>query len=297
MAPLGELQASGPRQVKYEEHLADDDPLKDKVRELRALARPEVPTFPAGDQILDEPEVDAKWGRGTHVLWSGGEPLFLVASSGLGKSTLAQQLALCRAGIWEPELLGYPVEVDAARVLYIAADRPRQLLRSWARMVTPSQRENLNRAILIANDVPAPLSSDPEALVPWVDRLGDIGTVIIDSLKDVASDLGSDSEGNAVNLALKNLIHSGREVVVLHHDRKADILAGDRKPREADIYGSRWLAAGAGSIIYLKGEAAGNSRIVAHHLKTPLTRVGPLHLRHDFGAGRTYIDEVEIGLP
>lgn len=282
--------------MRPEDALPADDPLGDKVRELRALVRPEVATWPGGSRVLDEPEVKPLWGRENSILWSSGEPLFLVGSSGLGKSTVAQNLALCRAGIWEPELFGYPVEVDLGRILYITADRPRQLLRSFKRMVTEADRADMDAALVLADDVPAPLSRDPDALVPWVEQIGDIGTVFFDSLKDIATNLGSDEEGNAVNLAFKNLIHSGREVVVLHHDRKADSMQGERKPREADIYGSRWLAAGAGSILYLKSEAGGNSRIVAHHLKGPMARVGPLHLHHNFRAGRISIaDDLSVG--
>lgn len=252
---------------------------------------PKVETYAAGDKILDEPPIDRKWGAGSSVLWAGGEALWICSEGGLGKSAIAQQLALARAGLIEPELFGYPVEVDAGRILYIAADRPRQIYRSFRRMVKDEQRENLNRAIEISEEVPAPLSTDPDALVEFVEGIPEIGTVFIDSLKDCAANLGKDGEGSMVNIALKNLIHSGREVVVLHHDRKPEANASaSKKPSQRDVYGSRWLAAGAGSIFFLTGEP--NTAFVEMiQAKSPQNRVKNLKLRHDFRTGRTELEE------
>ena len=242
--------------------------------------------------ILDDEDTVAVWGSGSQVLWSSGEPLWIVGQENLGKSSIAQNLVMARCGLWEPEFLGFEVAVDLRQVLYVAADRPKQIARSFKRMVSEQQREHLDVALTFLPDFTNPLSVDPDGCLEDIEEAGDIGTVVIDSLKDVANDLSKDSEGSKVNTALKNIIHSGREVVVLHHDRKPDSQQSpDRKPRLADVYGSRWLTAGAGSVLYLAPVEEGNARVKLHQLKTPLSRVGPLQLRHDFRRGRTYVDE------
>lgn len=97
-----------------------------------------------GSLVLDEPTgVPAVWGHGDEVLWPMGEPCLLCAPQGVGKTTLAQQVALARAEIaGRGELLGLPVTPDTRRVLYIAADRPRQAFRSMRRMVDEMTAEH-----------------------------------------------------------------------------------------------------------------------------------------------------------
>src|SRR5206468_7156018 len=87
---------------------------------------------------------------------------------------------------------------------------------------------------------------DPRALGTFAKEL-DVGCVFIDSLKDVALDLVKDETGSRVNAAFQDLIAEGIELVVLHHQRKQQA-GGVSKPKSlADVYGSTWLTAGAGS--------------------------------------------------
>lgn len=85
----------------------------------------------------------------------------------------------------------------------------------------------------------------------------------------------------------EELLVRGVQLVVNHHDRKGD---GKRRGAKGldDLYGSRWLGAGAGSVLYIAGEP-GSDEVEMHHLKVPMDRVGPLALRHDHAAGRTTI--------
>jgi replicative DNA helicase len=81
------------------------------------------------------------WGDGDQVLWADGESLVIDGPQGVGKTTLAQQLALGRAGFDEyAKLLGFPIIPGQRRVLYLAMDRPKQAARSFRRMVGEAWR-------------------------------------------------------------------------------------------------------------------------------------------------------------
>jgi replicative DNA helicase len=55
-----------------------------------------------GDFILDTPaDPSPIWGEGEEVLLADGEALIIAGPQGLGKTTLAQQLLLGRAGFTE----------------------------------------------------------------------------------------------------------------------------------------------------------------------------------------------------
>lgn len=111
-------------------------------------------TGSASDAVIDgarfafdaPTRVEPIWGRGAEVLWSPGETLVAAGPQGTLKSHLAQHLALARAGIID-EVLGWQV-VPGSRVLYVAADRPAQIQRSFARMVSEVDREALSERLL-----------------------------------------------------------------------------------------------------------------------------------------------------
>lgn len=243
--------------------------------------------------ILDAPEhVPAVWGTGNEVLWSQGEPLLLCGPPGVGKSTLIQQVVRARMGgpVSELEVLGHMVTPDPdRRVLYVAADRPSQIRRSLRRMFTEPQREHIT-SHFAAWRGPLDFSLVDE---PW--RLRDLaiaegaGTVIIDSLKDVASPLSEDRVGGSVKAALTALTESGIEVCALHHQRKGQ--AENKRPTKLDdVYGSAWITAGAGSVVLLNG-TAGEPLVELLHLKQPADEVGPLKVLHDHEAGRSSVVE------
>jgi replicative DNA helicase len=246
-----------------------------------------------GAFVLDTPaDVAAVWGHGDDVLWPQGEPLMICGPQGVGKTTLAQQLALARAGVLEPTLLGMPVTPDTRPVLYIAADRPAQAARSMRRMVDEQHRGALDRQLLVwRGPLPFNLVDDPMRLSRWVTELR-VGTVVIDSLKDMAVGLSEDAVGAAVNQALQAVVAREIEVADLHHQRKGQ---DGHKPRKLeDVYGSTWLTAGHGSVILLWGEA-GDPYVELRHLKQAAAEVGPLTIRHDHEHGRTVLpDAVDV---
>jgi replicative DNA helicase len=244
--------------------------------------------------ILDTLEqVPAVWGDGQIVAWAAGEPCLLVGPPGVGKTTIAQQLALTRHGVFRrQEFLGMPVAIDPRLVLYVAAERPRQAARSMRRMVAEEHRKALESLFVWSGPLPFDVAQEPERLREMAEALG-VGTVVIDSLKDVALDLSKDETGSRVNLALQHLVSAGIEVLALHHQRKDG--AGGAKPRTlADVYGSAWITAGAGSVLLLWGEA-GDPIVDLVHLKQPAEEIGPLTLLHDHERGSTTLyDPVDL---
>jgi replicative DNA helicase len=228
------------------------------------------------------------WGDGDDVLWAENEPLMLAGPDGIGKTTLGQQLMLCRVGIRD-RLLGFPIQPAQANVLYIAADRPRQAIRSMRRMVIPADYDLLNQRLVIwQGPLPQSLGENPKILVEAADYF-DASDVVIDSLKDVQPDLTKDESGGRANIAFQELIATNRELLTLHHQRKAQ--AGGAAPKHlSDVYGSRWLTAGQGSVLMLWGEA-GDLVVELRHLKQPAQEVGPLQVVHDHENGRTSVQE------
>jgi replicative DNA helicase len=228
------------------------------------------------------------WGQGSQSLWTRGEGTILTGTQGVGKSLLAQQLTLALIGIRPPELLGFPVQPlrPSWQVLYLAMDRPRQIQRSFRRMVTETDRKVLDKRLVFWR---GPLSHlnlvrNPYSLVTWIEEEHPkVGVIVADSYKDLASGLSNDDVGSAINIAVQEVIARGREWLGVHHTRKAQV--GNKTPRTLDdVYGSTFLTAGLGSVIGLGGEPGAIS-VELRHLKSPSDVVGPLDILHDHRNG------------
>jgi replicative DNA helicase len=238
--------------------------------------------------ILDVPDsIPAIWGEGTQVLWPEGEPLLIYGPDGVGKSSIAQQLVLARIGVGPGTLLGLPVAPSAGKVLYLALDRPKQARRSFHRMATEDERDVLRERLTVwPRSFPLDLVGDPEGLCRFAVSSG-ADTIVIDSLKDVVDKLSDEDAGMAIHKSWQLCVEHGIEVCALHHPRKAQ---GDNKrpTKLADVYGSRWLTAGCGSVILIWAEA-GDPIVEFEHLKQPADVVGPLMLLHDNRQGTTSV--------
>jgi hypothetical protein len=275
-------------------------------RVLARVSSPEVNGLPemGDDEIIQPPEVvgggtfifndgrpiPAKWGHDDAPLWAEGESLFLAGAPGTGKSTLAQRVVLSLLGLGNAEVLRLPVRPITGRVLYVAADRPRQIARSFRRMVNDDQRDDLNdRLIVRRGPLPFDLVKDPSKLAVFVQSYG-CSHVTIDSLKDVAVGLSKDEVGGAVNQAFQYCATAGVEVLVVHHNRKSS--SDNPRPKSLDdVYGSAWLTGGAGSVLVLWSPEPGSPLVELHHVKAPAHEVGPLEVVVDIDAGDLRLQE------
>jgi len=258
-------------------HVTDPDP---------EPGPPGPPTeFLPGGAIFDEPEATpALWGSATEVLWAEGEPFMICAPPGVGKTTVAGQLVMGMVGMPGYEaLLDLPV-TPRAKVLYIAADRPRQIMRSLRRQADPAHRALLDEHLVIwKGPPPVDLALAPERLTLMAQEAG-ADVVVLDSLKDMAVGITDDKVGSGLNRAIQLAIAAGIEVLVLHHQRKGQ--NGEKPKTLEDVYGSTWLTAGMGSVALLWG-LAGDMAVELLHLKQPAEAVGPLQIEHDHSVGRT----------
>jgi hypothetical protein len=243
-----------------------------------------------GVWLFDESSPDpAVWGDGGRILWAINQALLLVADEGLGKTTIAQQLALHLLGLSPPTFLGLsiaPLPEDQT-IVYLAMDRPEQAKRSMQRMVTPEHRECLDRRFHIwSGPLPVVVSESPRTLADWLQTRfgehGQIGAVIVDTYKDFGMPLSEDATGIAVNAAMQEVVARGIQWLGLHHPTKSGSGLGSLQ----DVYGSRFLTAGCGSVVALQGAASGTTQIELKQLKT-VEQTVTIPLVHDHGAGRT----------
>lgn len=235
----------------------------------------------------DEPA--ARWGKGDRLLWARGESLIIAGRTGVGKTTLTLSVLAGLVGI-ESSCLGLPIE-PAERVLYLAMDRPRQIIRAMTRRFGPDAHEVLNKRLVVRRGpLPSDVSKVPDIFLIMARRYG-CDVVIVDSLKDAAVKLTDDEVGGQINRAVQYLNQHEIDALVLHHNRKGDVTqrqGDDYEPTVEDVYGSNWITSGAGSVIILHGQP-GAELVKMHHVKQPSEPLGPWQLEHDHVTGRTTV--------
>ncbi|ASL09170.1 AAA family ATPase [Mycobacterium intracellulare subsp. chimaera] len=211
----------------------------------------------------------AIWGQGMDVLWADGESMIFESSPGVGKTTAAGLLV--RAMLLGGDVLGYPVRPlpDGQRILYLALDRPDQIVRSLLRQFTQEQLDALDLRFTIWS---GPLPDDAAANDYLFTDLADIhkaDVIFVDSVKDAALGLSEDRAAAIYQRGRQRLLQSGRQLCELHHLTKG-----------GDAYGSIWLNAGVGSVVRLKGAAGGPTATLTHQ-KSPARRIDPIEIVHD----------------
>jgi replicative DNA helicase len=194
-------------------------------------------------------------------------------------------LVRARLGL-QPAVLDLPVK-PGGRLLYLAMDRPQQIARRLLQQFTPAELDDLDaRMDLGVGPPPQDMARRPELLTALCEQ-AKADTVVVDSLKDAAIGLVDDEVGAGWNRARQLAVAAGVEVLELHHLVKRG--ANGKDPETlADVYGSAWLTAGAGSVLVLLGDA-GSPIVKARHLKPVAEPFGPVELAHDHARGVTTV--------
>lgn len=240
------------------------------------------------DFLLDTPvDTVAVWGDGDDVILADGEALMIVGKAGVGKTTIVNQFIRARLGVTD-KALGYSVVPSKANVLYLACDRPRQAARAMRRLFGPEDRAALSRLRVWQGPPPVDLALNTTAMLNMALEAG-ADTVIVDSLKDVAIGLSEDAVGSAYNRARQLCLVNGITVIELHHQVKRG-QDGKSPNTIADVYGSTWLTAGAGSVLLVDGDA-GDPMVTLKHLKQPINEIGPVEVLHDHETGVSTVAE------
>ncbi len=267
-----------------------------RIAELHARSK-HARKMTGSEFFLDLPDDSpVVWGDGKRILWIDGEPLLICGDDGTGKSTIDHQLIAARLG-FRGDLLGYTVAQAEGTVLYLAMDRPEQARRAGSRLFPESVeidfRSNLADKLAVwRGPLPVDVLAGPEVLADWIQsEFGSVVEVHADSLKDLAMNLSDDRVGGGINLAIQEVVSRGINWVGLHHQRKAG--ADNRFPDSlSDVYGSRWLTAGQGSVLMLvKAGKSDKDQVEMRQLKEPADRVPALLLEHDRSRGRTRVVE------
>lgn len=237
-----------------------------------------------GDTFLSEVPDDepALWGSGEVCLWAPGESLMLVGPPGVGKSTLAHLVVFGTLGLL-PEVLGYPAPDTGRGVLYLAMDRPKQIARAMRRLRTEESRCTLKERLTVhKGPLPVDLADDDAWILRQAQAVG-ATVVVIDSVKDLLPDLSDEKSASLYNRARQLCLAEGVEWIELHHNRKAT--AGNEEPKSLDdVYGSRWLTAGAGSVLSLYGQP-GDAVVRLSQIKAPSGELFPRFVAIDKDAG------------
>lgn len=242
-----------------------------------------------------DPTETCIWGvpeQGGVMAWAENQGVIVAGPPGTGKSTIALQVILRRVGILEGDVLGMPVIPSDDPLVYLALDRADQIRQSIRRMVPPSAaREAVQRLLMIDNLPPTVDLRQVESFIGWLQGMGAKG-VVMDSAKDLGFDLNDSSEGQAFNFLVQATLRAGVQIFVTHHSRK--VPRGDRKPLTLnDLHGSQWVAAGAGSVIMLDGEAGPQPKRLVH-VKPLTVPMAPLQLSLNTDTGEVeYADDDE----
>lgn len=242
-----------------------------------------------GTFVYDVPDkAPAVWGTGDQVLWAQGEALLIAGPTGTGKSTLCAQLVAGRLGILD-NVLGHPVTADRRPVLYLAMDRPTQIRRLLNRLFRHYDARDVldERLIVWSGPLPATLNTEPTVIVELALQL-DVGTVVVDSLKDAAVKLTDDESGGNINRAFQEVTAEGIDLVVLHHQRKGSADQSKAPKTIDDMYGSSMITNGMGSVLALHG-APGDAIVDLRHLKQPLEEMPPTRIEHDNQTGLSHV--------
>lgn len=219
------------------------------------------------------------WGDHRAILAALDQPTTIAGPQGAGKTVVGQRLGLGWLGLVD-DILGLPVHHGDGNVLYLACDRPEQARLSMRRMLGDDQLDDAQARMRIWKGPPPEDVAKTPTLLLRMTETAEAGLLVIDSVKDVAVKLSADEVGAAYNIALQHVVAAGVQIIGLHHPRK---LGGDNRGDQPvrtldDLYGSTWLTAGNGSVLYLQPGALDGYTIT--QLKSPIGTKVELSYEH-----------------
>jgi replicative DNA helicase len=249
----------------------------------------------SADDIFAEPDPSAIWGRDSEVLWARDQPIHIFGVTGVGKSTITQQLVRAALTPGGADFLGWPV-APMDRVLYLAADRPSQIKGLMRAHFRELQVRGLLKGRLVVWPGPTPVSpctDEPLAFRQWIERVGAgagwtprIGDapgaglvlpdlVVFDSLKDFVPDVNSAVDAGRYRRTVNLLVALGVQVLEMHHVNKSTSQTGlDRGS------GHTFFSAGVGSTVSVMGEP-GALNVTVSLLKPPMGEIPAFRVQHD----------------
>ena len=208
-----------------------------------------------GGCILDQPRTpEPVWGDEDEILWARGQSLIIAGPDGVGKTTLAGQSdPRAATGSAKDGVLGLPVRPGNRNVLVLLMDRPQQAMTALARLFTEDRPGSSRRAGCGSGAARRRKTSrGTRRCSPACARSRTPTRASSTRSKTPRCSSTDDETGSGWNRARQAAIESGTEIIELHHPRKGQ--EGNRKPAKLeDLYGSRWIPAGAGSVICAVG--------------------------------------------
>lgn len=237
----------------------------------------------------EDTEELAIWGDGERWGWAAGEPLMLFGGNGSFKSTLSHLLVFARLGLIGPDgapresddlvtaespmeawgrVLGMPVQPADGNVLYLAGDRPKQIRRAMRRLRRDWMVEVLHDRLTVhEGPLPFEITDDKDALADLAEQ-HKAADVVLDSLKDYCAKPSDEEAANGYNRARQECVARGMQWIEDHHNRKQQPGQGRTNGIE-DVYGNRWLTAGAGSVLSMWTDEEGSSLVNVKQVKSP----------------------------
>ena len=295
--PLIEVEGLRVRKDEYERVRAQrlvwrlaDQSAQEQIEEAEVAAMPDK--WLLGDAVLDIAAVSPIWGPESSPWTASGQQTLIVGPDSTGKSTLSTHYGKARLNLpgWGGLLLGEPVVPlpEDQSMLYLAADRPIQIMEGFKRGLTEEMRDQLHKRLWFWPG-PPPMDLSTRAGRMWLLRKVEqtnAGLVFIDSRKDVG-DVLDNREVNRLNRLLKELDAEGVEVVMPHHNiQSAD--PPSVKPDLTHVMGLREVFSGTGSVLMIKGKK-GSAVVTLHQVKPIREMHEPVRVRLDKTSGRVEV--------
>lgn len=241
-----------------------------------------------GVDLADLPAIAPIWGDEEHLLAAEGQGWMIVGPDGTGKTSTASQYVKARLALpgWGGFMWGLPVKplAPGQGVIYLAMDRPRQMMEAFVRGLSRPVLQGLDGRLLVHKGPPSfPLSGEPgqrwllQHVLRW-----NAGLVVLDSRKDLGSTVDP-IQVAGVARAVQLLSANDIEVLVLAHPVKG---RRNGPPTLEDVSGLRDVFSGLGSVVFLDG-GAGRHHIDVHQVKPIRELVPPFKILHDHATGRS----------